>query len=540
MDISESVTNGQFDEENNQLMEYHIDDLPDEILEYILNLIPPYKCLKDCKFVCKRWSNSVQRVIDHKNAYFHKSILSGSLEWSKSLTTNHKYVSISNRHSHSTCTYGNNMYVFGGCTGTGTTFNDLWRFDLDTHKWNRPMPIGNYPSPKACATMVYYKHSFVLFGGWSYPSTYPPHQRRKLFKELHVYCIKNNRWNVINCSGEPPPTSAHSATVHGNTMIVFGGISSNYSSNNDVWCIDLDTYIWHKQATSNNKPQPRYGHSQIELDEKNLMIIGGCIGPNASMNDAWLLNMEGPIWTWKNVTMNQSEFAPTRIWCHQACKIGSHIIVLGEKKQTTRPKDMSISAKILYQPTAPLRINPAIPHFRRKQDIKIDKDENVNGKHGRFNDKSGPSKNISGHHSRSTIDNTIDQKWKNGLNEHHKNKMTNRQRQLESLRRMEERIQIKNTIQKLKKRRQDKFSIFCLNINSIFDDKCTANWIKYPEDSYISPEVRILYSLVLGKGELIVFGGIRKELMSVQEQTDDNDSEVYNEVLFIKPPKYSI
>lgn len=83
----------------------------------------------------------------------------------------------------------------------------------------------------------------------------------------------------------------------------------------------MDTYTWHKQATSDIKPQPRYGHSQIELDEKNLIIIGGCTGPNAAMNDAWLLNMDGPIWTWKNITMNHSEFAPTRIWCHQACKV---------------------------------------------------------------------------------------------------------------------------------------------------------------------------------------------------------------------------
>lgn len=221
-------------------------------------------------------------------------------------------------------------------------------------------------------------------------------------------------------------------------------------------------------------------------------------------------------------------------------QVGNHIVVLGEKKQTTRPKDMSISAKILYQPTAPLR--SVAPQLRRKPDLKIDRDENVNGKQGRFTDKSGPSKNISGHHSRSPMDNSIDQKWKNGLNEnnHHKNKITNRQRQLESLRRMEERIQHKNAIQKLLKRRKDRFSIFCLNINTIFEDKSTANWIKYPDYSNIGPEVRILYSLVLGKGELIVFGGIRKELMSVPGQTDDNDSEVYNEVLFIKPPQYAI
>lgn len=68
------------------------------------------------------------------------------------------------------------MYVFGGCTATSTTFNDLWRLDLDTRTWVRPITMGSYPSPKACATMLYYKKNFVLFGGWSYPSRYPLHQ----------------------------------------------------------------------------------------------------------------------------------------------------------------------------------------------------------------------------------------------------------------------------------------------------------------------------------------------------------------------------
>lgn len=52
-----------------------------------------------------------------------------------------------------------------------------------------------------------------------------------------------------------------------------------------------------------------------------MFILGGCTGPNVAMNDAWLLTMEDPIWTWKKVNMRHAESAPTRIWCHQACKV---------------------------------------------------------------------------------------------------------------------------------------------------------------------------------------------------------------------------
>lgn len=41
-------------------MQCKIDDLPDELLEYILSLVPPYKALEVCKFVCKRWQRTTE------------------------------------------------------------------------------------------------------------------------------------------------------------------------------------------------------------------------------------------------------------------------------------------------------------------------------------------------------------------------------------------------------------------------------------------------------------------------------------------------
>jgi len=49
-----------------------------------------------------------------------------------------------------------------------------------------------------------------------------------LFNELHVYCIKSNKWTAINTLETPPPTSAHSATIHRNLMVVFGGVCNGY------------------------------------------------------------------------------------------------------------------------------------------------------------------------------------------------------------------------------------------------------------------------------------------------------------------------
>lgn len=112
------------------------------------------------------------------------------------------------------------MYVFGGCTQSScnAAFNDLWRLDLNSKEWIRPLasgqtesrcsaPMGgdhsltlslvslcsgSYPSPKAGATLVMYRDLLVLFGGWTRPSPYPLHQPERFFDEIHTYSPSKN------------------------------------------------------------------------------------------------------------------------------------------------------------------------------------------------------------------------------------------------------------------------------------------------------------------------------------------------------------
>lgn len=94
----------------------------------------------------------------------------------------------------------------------------------------------------------------VLFGGWTHPASYPLHQTWHLFNELHVFDITANKWNCINTGSTPPPTAGHSVSVHGNWMVVFGGLqrASNVvhsTKSNDIWKLNLETWTWYKQET---------------------------------------------------------------------------------------------------------------------------------------------------------------------------------------------------------------------------------------------------------------------------------------------------
>ncbi|XP_035230023.1 F-box only protein 42-like [Stegodyphus dumicola] len=260
-----------------------IEDLPDPIIEYILSYLSPYRDLKQCMQVNRAWYRYVYDVVRKTQRDFYNAVCGMSVQWCHLVPE--PGPTISKRYSHSACCIGNSMYIFGGCTTANTTFNDLWRLDLGTRCWIRPLATGTYPPPKACATLVNHGENLILFGGWTHTAPYPLHQVWRVFNQIHLYNINTNRWTQVTSVTVCPPMAGHSATVHGDLMVVFGGIQRQISdgpflSSNDIWTLDLKTFKWQKQATSPVQPPSRYGHSQIAIDKNHLLIIGGCGGPN--------------------------------------------------------------------------------------------------------------------------------------------------------------------------------------------------------------------------------------------------------------------
>lgn len=257
---------------------------------------------------------------------------------------------IAGRYSHSSVVHGDSMFIFGGGTFEATNFNDLWRFDLSTRTYIRPLSTGSYPPPKSCASFLSHGRKLILFGGWRHNSNSWPQRECVLYNQLHVYDVPGNKWTLVSggqsdqlednpCA--PPTLAKHSATVANDEMIVFGGIQrygvmSTYS--NEVWRLNLLTYKWIKQKTSEPQPQPRYGQGQVQLDPNNVLIIGGCGGPNNIFRDAWLLTRpqteaRNAVWTWRQVTIRaslKSGPSPTvHVWCNSVCLVGDKLVVLG-------------------------------------------------------------------------------------------------------------------------------------------------------------------------------------------------------------------
>lgn len=128
------------------------------------------------------------------------------------------------------------------------------------------------------------------------------------------------------------------------------------------------------------------------------------------------------------------------------------------------------------------------------------------------------------------------------------NSTSPRERRLQSLRRMEEKIQAMRQMHQPPEQ-ADEFSapnkrikrncigmFICDIANVLQTDDPFLEWIEHKNFGHISnaPERLILSSLVTGNGELIMFGGLRKESLS---KSTDTTMQVSNAMHFLRVPR---
>lgn len=578
-----------------------------------------------------------------------------SFDEMKSSPTTSQPPAIAARFSHAAITYANSMFIFGGGSSTTTTFNDLWRFDLSSRQWHRPLAQGTYPSPKACATIVCYADQLILFGGWRHPSSYPPFQQRRLFNELHVYNIKANRWTIpaaaMLTDNIPPPMTGHSVSVHNGRMIVFGGNQhvddARTSSSNDIWSLNLETFVWQQVFVSGPKPAPRYGQFQVAIDESHALIMGGCGGPNNMFTDAWLLNMSNmtageSAWQWQIVTVKNRKWAATHMWCNPACRFGDKLAVLGPTASV--PSDFQLirqhmpCAGIRPRQHLPDQVRPAHPVHRfnnhanqlalRPNQNQIMEEANRRLAQQRQNTASTaqvqPLQFVKPSTSSAVVPSSLAVPLRRSLqqsplsanaeddeaarrlrrNLHLRNRgeedrtlpkrfddqpeservlglaaftddqtpstsptTTQHERRLEFLRRMENKIRAmsraipvapsfsvpnNNDINIRQSRRNDEpaaaplakrikrncIGLFVCDISRLLETG-ELTWVEYRNAGFVigAPERLILSSLVAGNGELIMFGGLRKESLSALSDGSDQAVQVSNALHFLTFPR---
>ncbi|XP_013385258.1 F-box only protein 42 [Lingula anatina] len=558
-----------------------IDDLPEEILEHILWYLSPYKDFKSALQVCKAWNRVVKGLMVHKQQALYRALTESNITWT--FIPPEDGPTIVERYSHSVCYFDKSMYVFGGCTSTNTTFNDIWRYDLGTRQWIRPLAMGIYPAPKGYASMVKYKDSLILFGGWSHPTPYPLHQLgpARLFNELHIYSPVSNRWTLVHTHCPPLPTAGHSASIIGDgMMVVFGGSHGLGSSCNDLAVLNLQTMTWSKVATTSPKPLARYGQSQIVLDSHHILIVGGCGGPNMQYSDIWLLTVkQDEPWKWKEMEIHNPENSSPQLWCHPACQVGDKVVVLSKPHKARAPHALSSHEPPPQPRPAPSRVwvppredqvrgqrpqgqilnsQPGLSaHSVPSKRALIDTSDSSSDDSDSYNNVSAAPSSDSFNDQQVAAPsgeeggacNVSPSALRAGMPSVRPNAMSNRQKQLEMLRKHEDRLRAQaiqaqhKKSSKFKARKCNSYlyprdkkntmQLHVLDVSTAITEGCVT-WQPIRENFMEdAPEETIFYSLVAGRGELVMFGGIKTELNSMQRDRGSITHVVSNDIRII-------
>lgn len=521
-----------------------ISSIPDEVLEFILLHISPYEDLHSCLLVSKRWKRCVRNVVKLRKRNFKKSIAEFNVKWfSLSIACSENYMktpTISKRYSHAAVVHENFMYVFGGCSHSMTTFNDLWKFDLSQRIWLRPFATGNYPSPKAHTSLTCYKDQLILFGGWTYPSNtiyLDFYSKWFVFDELHMYDIKSSHWNQIVTQFNPPPTAGHSVSIINDDMIIFGGLIKEGTNQlqcqrtNEVWKFNLELLTWTKPVIKSRKPKARCGQTQINLDDKNILIIGGSDDPQSSLSDAWILRID-EVWTWIPVEVRAKSNRPPDLWTNLGCKVGDKVVFVNkiEDNLPKLPCQLPESTENISTEDPPL--NARIDLAKRPPDV----DENINGKRGSLKvlrtNKNSPDKS-------QLRDLKINVRNPDHMAMAAFIKNTNDSDRVNNLERIHQRmLRDKKLLPKSQLLNQNltRSGLYVLDISHALDDKPYVTWLP-PRNLQKGPETKILFTLCLGKSEIIMFGGVKDLNEGKNFYSTVNIS---NDLHFISAQKYVI
>jgi hypothetical protein len=200
----------------------------------------------------------------------------------------------------------NTLMIYGGNNCFSTTFSDFWVLSNangvgGTPTWTQLSPSGG-PGPRQVSRSVVYdptSNEFILFGGASGSGTD--------FNDVWVLSNANGSggtptWTQLSPTGTfPAVRNLNSATYDPTTdrMTIFGGGNNVAGSFGDTWVLtDANglggTPAWMQIASSSvDFPAPRSGHTAVYDPVTNVMtIFSGYIGLASpySANDVFLLS----------------------------------------------------------------------------------------------------------------------------------------------------------------------------------------------------------------------------------------------------------
>ena len=236
------------------------------------------------------------------------------------------------RSGHTMSMIGSNLFIFGGLNAEnkkpGPT-DELFclKTQGDAFEWSLVEGVGDVPLPRWKHTATVWGNQLVIFGGF--------HSSTNRSNDTFLFDTVSLTWSrPIDAQGEftprgnhvptkgawpftPSPRGAHSSTLMGDVIYVFGGYGGQgYGRRdfNDMFALDLQDWTWSKTQTRGKSPDARSSHAACRVEQR--IFVHGGWNAVQQFNDLHIFDTETNTWNEADVSSN----APP-CWNHGACAV---------------------------------------------------------------------------------------------------------------------------------------------------------------------------------------------------------------------------
>jgi hypothetical protein len=216
---------------------------------------------------------------------------------------------------------GATAYLFGGRNG-GTTFADLYAFDLPTDTWRvlapeGSKPVGRFGHEAAWVDSV----GLVIFAGQANASTF--------FGDLWAYDPAANRWTELPAAGDAPVPRYGSCSGVGpdGRLWISHGFTEDRARFFDTKAYDFDLWRWIDLTPGGLVPVERCLHACWWTGDGRFVLYGGQTTTVAALGDLWSLTPGSGdttgAWTQFDGTLPAERALPAFV------RLGDHELVFG-------------------------------------------------------------------------------------------------------------------------------------------------------------------------------------------------------------------
>ena len=188
-------------------------------------------------------------------------------------------------------------------------------------QWAFPQIEGVPPCPRGGHSATLIGNSLMIFGGHYFGGK---KEGFVYLNDVSVLDVNENRWYKPRVNGTPPQERyGHTAIVAGGRMVVFGGRGEKGVHFRDLHALDPNTMTWYQGPEGGNAPSGRLNHT-ANLVGSRMFVFGGWNGTDF-FNDVGVLDLVGMAWS----SPETSGPSPTPRMGHVSEVVGTNLIVQG-------------------------------------------------------------------------------------------------------------------------------------------------------------------------------------------------------------------